>query len=114
MILLSETLAAWGSPTFEGVLKRELEQLDAGLLPLQEGLSGTSHVTESPHTVMVLGAREDGGVIHAKVGIFYGGILMGCSCTDDPTPVEEQPEYCVLQIEINRKTAEARVTLLPD
>jgi len=114
VIRLSKSLAAWGTPAFEDTLKGELEQLDAGLLPLQEGLSGTSHVTESSHTVMVLGAREGGGVIHAKVGIFYGGILMGCSCADDPTPVEEQPEYCVLQIEINRETAEARVTLLPD
>ena len=111
MIQLAKALAAWGTAAFESALKKELEELDAGQLPLQAGLSGTSHVTASRHTVMVLGASELGDVIRARVGVFYGGVLMGCSCADDPTPVEEQPEYCLLEIQIDRMTAQTRVEL---
>ena len=46
-------------------------------------------------------------------GIFYTGVVAGCSCADDPTPVEEQHEYCEVLIEINRATAEAVIRLLP-
>lgn len=114
MILLSESLAAWGSSSFKETLKRELEQLDAARLPLQAGLTGTSHVTASQHTVMVLGANDEDDVIRARVGVFYGGVLMGCSCADDPTPVEEQPEYCVLEVTINLETAEASIAIQSD
>ena len=114
MFHLAKTLAAWGTPAFESTLKSELEQVAAEQLPLQQGLSGTSHVTGSQHSVMVIGASGEDDVIRARVGIFYGGVLTGCSCADDPTPVEEQPEYCVIQLQIDRKTAEAQVALLPE
>lgn len=36
------------------------------------------------------------------------------SCADDPTPVDELTEYCVLQFDIDRTTADASVTLLAE
>jgi hypothetical protein len=39
MIQLTESLNAWDTPEFTNVLKRELESLDVGVLPLQQGLS---------------------------------------------------------------------------
>lgn len=113
MIHLPNTVAAWGTPDFEQVLKNELERLDAGLLPLQKGLSGTSYVTDTPHSAMIIGVTEDGTMLRAKVGVFYGGILTGCSCADDPTPLEEQSEYCVLQLDIDRQSGETTVIFLP-
>ena len=112
MIRLTKTLNAWGSASFEAVLKAEIEQLDAGLLPLQQGLSSTSHVTDSPHQAIIMRVSDDEDFIRVKAGIFYSGIIAGCSCADDPTPVGEQTEYCEVLIEINRMTAEATVVLL--
>ena len=112
MIRLTKTLNAWGSASFEAVLKAEIEQLDAGLLPLQQGLSSTSHVTDSPHQAIIMRVSDDEDFIRVKAGIFYSGIIAGCSCADDPTPIDEQTEYCEVQIEINRMTAEATVVLL--
>jgi hypothetical protein len=112
MIRLTKAFNAWGTPAFEDILKAEVEQLDADLLPLQQGLANTSHVTDSQHKVMILRVADDQGFIHVKVGIFYSGIIAGCSCADDPTPIDEQNEYCEVQIEINKKTAEATVALL--
>jgi hypothetical protein len=114
MIRLTKALSAWGTPEFPDAFKREIEQLDAGQLPLQQGLSTTSHVADKPFSVMILGASEAAGVIHARVGIFYAGIIAGCSCADDPTPVEAQSEYCVVRFEIDRRTGETTVTLVDE
>jgi hypothetical protein len=111
---LPHTLAAWNTPGFSVVFKQEVEQLDAMLLPLQQGLSGTSDVADEPFRVMLIGATDTGGCIRVKAGIFYAGILGGCSCADDPTPLESQPEYCVLWFDIDKANTETSVSLVPD
>jgi formate dehydrogenase assembly factor FdhD len=111
MIRLTESLSAWGTSGFEDILKGEVEQIDPDQLPLQQGLSISSHVTDSQHTVLILSVADDEELIHVTAGILYSGIIAGCSCADDPTPVDEQNEYCEVQIEISKKTAEATVAL---
>jgi hypothetical protein len=111
---LPESLNAWGTPVFRDVLKREIEQLNASALPLQQGLARSSHVTDHPFQAMILGAHEEAGLIRVKAGIFYTGVIAGCSCADDPTPVDELNEYCVLQFDIDRTTADTTVTLLEE
>ena len=107
---LPESAHAWGTVDFPAVFKRELaEHTDE--LPLQQALTGTSAVANEAITVVLLDTRADATRIHAKVGIFFGGILAGCSCADDPTPVESQTEHCELQIGIDRVSAEALVQL---
>ena len=83
-------------------------------LPLQQALSTSSHVTDSQRTVTIIRVSDGENLIHIKAGIFYSGIIAGCSCADDPTPIDEQNEYCVVQIEINKQTAEATITLLDE
>ena len=114
MIRLPNARNAWGTPEFEAVLKQDLAALDAASLPLQEALSLSSRVTDRPIQAMILGAGEDRGRIRVKAGIFYTGIIAGCSCTDDPTPMSELNEYCVVQLDIDPATAETTVTLLPE
>ncbi|MHB0973597.1 MAG: hypothetical protein ACYC0P_05060 [Thiobacillus sp.] len=111
---LPKSLHAWNTPAFRDVLKREIEQLDAATLPLQQGLSSSSHVTDRPFQAMIISVGEDAGLIRAKAGIFYTGVIAGCSCADDPTPIDEQTEYCVVQFDIDRTTAETTVTLLAE
>ncbi len=113
MTRLRKALDAWGTKDFNEVLKKEIEQLDSATLPLQQGLSGSSYALDGKVEAMILSAREHDGFLRARVGLFYCGILAGCSCADDPTPVEAQPEYCEVQIDIDRKTAEATIVLLP-
>ena len=112
---LPHALAAWNTPGFGEVFKQEDEQLDPSRLPLQQGLSGTSDVADEPFRVMLIGAPWDtGACIRVKAGIFYAGILAGCSCADDPTPLESQPEYCVLWFDIDKTSAATRVSLVAD
>jgi hypothetical protein len=113
MIRLTKALNAWGTPAFEGVLKQEIEQLEAAQLPLQQGLRTGSYALDG-HKAMIIGAAEDAGVIRVKAGIFYSGILTGCACADDPTPVNEESEYCVVQLDIDKQTGETAIALLAE
>ncbi|MFA5242720.1 MAG: hypothetical protein WC029_06490 [Sulfuricella sp.] len=114
MIKLVNALKAWKTPSFESVLKDEIQNIDVMLLPLQEGLSLSSHVSGSDISAVILKVTETPGFIRAKTGIFYAGINAGSCCADDPTPLCEQTEYCEVQFDIDKTTAETTVTLLKD
>lgn len=114
MIRLMKALKAWGTPDFEGVLKGEIERMDAQSLPLQQGLTTGSYALGDKLKAMIIGVSEEAGFIRVKAGIFYSGIVAGCSCADDPTPVNEESEYCVVQLDIDKHTAETTVTLLAE
>lgn len=114
MIVLSKALAAWTTPAFTSVLKAEIEALDGNRLPLQQGLARTSYAIPEGFSAIILNTTELPDAIRVKVGLSYRGIIPGCSCADDPTPVDEVPEYCVVQMDIDKKTAVTTVVLLPD
>lgn len=114
MIKLANALKAWKTPDFERVLKDEIQNIDVALLPLQEGLSLSSYVSGSDISAVILKVTEAPDFIRAKTGIFYAGINAGSCCADDPTPVCEQTEYCEVQFDIDKKTAETTVMLLKD
>jgi hypothetical protein len=112
MIKLAKSLNAWGTPGFNNILKREIESLDAKYLPLQQGLSYSSHATNSDFNIMIISAHEDDSFLHVKAGVFYSGVIAGCSCADDPTPIPEQSEYCEILLDIMKISAQTRITLL--
>ena len=103
---------AFGSPEFRKILVEELQQLPIDQLPLQQGLTTSSYVVDEARKVMLIDVREDIESIHVKAGVFYSGVVAGCSCADDPTPIEKNNEYCELQIDIDKTTAQTRVILL--
>lgn len=111
MIELHSALQAWGTPSFNDALKQELEQLRADQLPLQQGLALSSYVSSEPFKVMVINANDNAASIMVKAGIFYSGVIAGCSCSDDPTPTDLQSEYCEIELAIDKRSAEASVRL---
>ena len=114
MIRFIDALNAWGTPDFNAILRQEIERLTAEQLPLQQGLSSTSHALDNGISAMIISVAGEESVIRAKAGIFYTGIVAGCSCADDPGPVNEQSEYCVVQVTIDKATAEATLVLLDE
>lgn len=114
MIRLTSALQAWGTAEFSKVLKQEIEQLHVELLPLQQALSTSSYAVDNKLKAMIIQVSDDTNAIHAKVGLFYSGIIAGCSCADDPTQVDEQSEYCEVQFAINKNTADTTVILCED
>jgi hypothetical protein len=107
---LPAALAAWGTPAFADMLKRELAT-QAAALPLQQAAATTSTVLDTPPEIMLIAATAAAERLDVRVGVFFSGIVAGCSCADDPTPVEAQPEYCELILSIDRITAGASVAL---
>lgn len=113
MIKLSKALSAWQSSTFKGILKDEIEQLDAETLPLQQGLTQGDYAVGDNFSTMIISASETPNCIRVKAGVFYTSITAGCSCADDPTPIAEFSEYCEVQFDIDRITAHTQVSLFP-
>lgn len=114
MIRLENSLRAWGTSDFQAVLKQEIAQLDVAQLPLQQGLSTGNYVSDAPITVAIHSVAEMEKVIRVKAGIFYQGIIGGCSCTDDPTPVSDINEYCEVQFDIDKASALTSVALVTE
>lgn len=113
-IRFEKALTAWPSDDFKEVVKQEIEQLDASLLPLQQGLSQGSYVTDEKFKVMIISVSAEKDSILVKAGIFYNSIIAGCNCSDDPTPVDSIPEYCVVRLVINKNTSETGIELLSE
>lgn len=111
---LAKSVNAWGTPDFTVILKQEVAQLGVDQLPLQQGLTTGNYVSDTPITVMVHSVTEVGNTIRVKVGIFYQGIIGGCSCKDDPTPGSDINEYCEVQLDIDKTSAIARVMLVSE
>lgn len=111
---LTSALNAWGSPTFNEILKREIALMDAGLLPLQQALTQTSYTSGANRSVLILDVKAEARLIRVKTGIFYSGMMPGCSCGDDPTPMSEITEYCEVLFDIDKITAETTVTLVTE
>ncbi len=111
MIHLPRSLAAWPTSAFAAVLKDEIEHLDAALLPLQQGLTQSSHANTDSLSVAILGVVEQPHCLQVNAGLFYTGIIAGCSCADDPTPVDEINEYCEVRIDLDKRTGAATITL---
>jgi len=111
---LSKALNAWNTPAFEETLKQEIQSLDGKLLPLQQGLSHSSYACEDNFSVVILGVSGGDTSICVKTGIFYTGVIPGCSCADDPSPDNEYAEYCEVDLTIDKTTAETSVRLLTE
>jgi flagellar hook-basal body complex protein FliE len=114
MIHFAQALSAWGTPDFKAVLKQEIEKLSYKELPLQQGLTTGSHALDSDIQAMILNMQESETSIQVKAGIFYKAIIAGCSCSDDPTPIDECNEHIEVKIEIDKESAEVIIKLLPD
>jgi hypothetical protein len=114
MIKLDKALRAWGTPGFESILKQEIEQLGVNQLPLQQGLSNSSSVSDAPVTVVIINVAGMEDVIRVKAGIFYWGVTGGCSCAGDPGTDNEINEYCEVLLDIDKFSAATRVELVAE
>ncbi|HIP53645.1 MAG TPA: hypothetical protein EYH03_06520 [Chromatiales bacterium] len=113
MLHLPPLRDAWGTPAFDVLLKETLARMDEAQLPLQQGLSYSNYALGDKVSATILAKHETASHIHVKAGIFYTGIIAGCSCADDPTPIDEQTEYCEVEIDIRKDTAQTTIRLLP-
>ncbi|MDP1527232.1 MAG: hypothetical protein Q8M20_15610 [Rhodocyclaceae bacterium] len=108
MLFLHQSLQAWPDSQFAAILKAEIQALPPGSLPLAEGGALGGYVDDASIEATVLRYSELPDTLLAEVGIFFGEILAGCSCGDEP---EIQNSYCELNVRINKHTALAHFSL---
>ena len=90
-------------------MKHELENLPAGILPLEKGTSRGGFVDDDDISVTVINVNQDENSIQAKIGVFFTEIIAGCGCGDDPMP---ENAYCEMRISIDRTTSAARFEVI--
>ena len=103
MVVLKDVADAWGSDQFNQLFKKSVEQLKNGDLPLTKAASVSGYIDDSDLSITIQSSSEHNGVITVEFGIFFGEIIVGCSCGDDP-PVERS--YSDMKAVINRSTGE--------
>jgi len=108
---LPETVQPCNSSCFEKVLKRELENLPSGILPLEKGTNRGGFVDDSDISASVISVKQDENEVRALVGIFFTEIIVGCSCGDDPMA---ENAYCEILISIDKTTSEAEFEVLQE
>lgn len=110
MMELRQSLRAYGNQDFKATLQRELAEAGMDALGLQQALRTGSIALEDDLAVMILRVGESPGRLDLHLGLFFTSIVSGCACADDPTPVSRNTEYCEVDLEIDRDTAEGRIT----
>lgn len=117
-LMLPRSAAAWNSAAFRSTLIDEMQTLGPehpALQPLlQAGLRQTSAVADIALAAHLLSSRDSDGHVQAHLGLFYAGLIAGCSCADDPSPVDTITEHCELLLDIDLATGRAWVSLRDD
>ena len=112
MFHLPLSLEAWGHEYFDEVFIQEIKTIDAEQLPLQQGLQHSAYASADKLSAIILQREANETEILLKTALFYTGVIAGCSCADDPTPLDEVNEYCEALFSIDKKTALCTVLLL--
>ncbi|MHB8920149.1 MAG: hypothetical protein ACYC3A_08120 [Halothiobacillus sp.] len=116
MNTFANALRTWGMKAFESELIAAITGLGVNGLPLQKALTQGSVALDDDLAVRVLStnlqAHAQGDFLHCKVSVQYTSIITGCSCIDDPSPLNILPEYCELLLVIDRQSGDFTVTLL--
>ena len=110
---LPNALKAWGSDDFNDALRADIERLSHHQLPLQQALQLSSQVSDEPFQAMILGSEATDETVRVRASVFFSGVIAGCSCADDPTPLDLVNEHCTIEIRLDRKQASASLRLLP-
>jgi hypothetical protein len=93
-------------------LKADLECLQAGELPLQQALRlGGTALTDNLQP-MPLHTRRQGMHFTVVFELFFDSIIAGCQCADDPGPVNRLAESARLEILLDTRSSEARISLI--
>ncbi len=85
--------------------------LGPGALPLQKGAAYGGVVDDSNLAVSILRSSDAGSAIVVRVGVFFTEVIAGCNCDEEPQSI---PAYCELRVDIDKLSAEAEMTLVPD
>ena len=111
MLTLPKTASAAPADR-EAAFKAEVSALSPDELPLQQGMAHGNVAQGDALSVMMITSRGDATRLRIHAGLFFTSVVAGCACTNDPTPMNDEPEYVEFEFEIDRRDGATRVRLL--
>lgn len=112
MIFLPNIKSAWNTPQFNEIFTQEISEICIADLPLQKALQYGNYVTDENVWYMILSTLEHENHFRLTIGVFFSSVICGCSCADDPTPIDTHSEYCELELLVSKKDGATQVKLL--
>ncbi|MCB1801544.1 MAG: glucosamine--fructose-6-phosphate aminotransferase [Gammaproteobacteria bacterium] len=92
-------------------LRDRLNGLPAGVLPLAGACTQGGLVDESARSIGMLRNWHEGGCGHVRIGVFFGEVVAGCNCNDDPVTGNV---YACFDLRIDPHQARTGVTAVED
>jgi hypothetical protein len=108
---LPRSSALYGTADFTRGFVDEVSALPPDSLPLQQAMAQGNMVTDDALQVMVNSVDCDDRQLRVKAGIFFTSMIAGCSCADDPSPVDKINEYAELEFYICLDDASTQVRI---
>ena len=108
-LMLGHLLPYSPQPEWKARLQHTLLQWPDFIDWLQQGLCNSSQALLDDAQIVLLHQHTGKNRVHIKLGVFYSGMIAGCSCADDPTPLDKENEYCELLLEINTENGSTEV-----
>ena len=93
-------------------LKADLECLEAAELPLQQALRQGSIALCDGLQPMPLSTRRQDRHFEIVCALFFDSIIAGCQCADDPSPENRLAESARLEILLDSRSGQARISLV--
>jgi len=109
---LPNALKAWSTDDYSRTIKKELQSLQQGILPLEKGLNEAGKVDDSNITVTVFESRDNEHSIQTRVTVFFSEMSGACSCAGDGP--YEMHAHCTMVVSIDKSTSEATFEVVDD
>ncbi|MGV6818318.1 MAG: hypothetical protein ACWA44_13755 [Thiotrichales bacterium] len=97
---------------FEQELLRVLMELGVDGLNLQTALRHGGYALADTLQLSILSRSCDEHGIELRVSAFFDSVIAGCSCADDPTPLDTVSEHCVLNVTLDKQRHDLRVEVV--
>ncbi|WP_322521817.1 hypothetical protein SR882_02710 [Guyparkeria halophila] len=96
----------------EATFKAEIAALSPDALPLQQGMAHGNVAQGDTLSAMVIGSVIGPERLRIHAGLFFTSVVAGCACTNDPSPMNDEPEYVEVEFEIDCRDGATQVRLL--
>lgn len=97
---------------FEQELLEALMELGVDGLNLQTALRHGSYALADTLQLSILSRSCEEHGIELRVSAFFDSVIAGCSCADDPTPLDTVSEHCVLNVTLDKQRHDLRVEVV--
>ncbi len=111
MLYLPRTACA-ESAELAATFTEEIAASSTADLPLQQGMAHGNVADGDALSAMVIRTEIEPGCIRIHAGLFFSSVVAGCACTNDPTPMNTNPEYCEAIFDIARDDGATTVRLI--